>query len=130
MPEHRKVFVLRIIFTLCCIFCLINVFVDLAFAQSLAPPLPPDVPPLISEVYSSDLDGDKIDDQINLKLNRGIFLSNFTMTKMNKKDIVINLNQMVDVELVFKEQITQNQIDEFLLLVPFPVSEFRRFHDL
>ena len=89
---------------------------DLAFAQSLAPPLPPDVPPLISEVYSSDLDGDKIDDQINLKLNRGIFLSNFTMTKMNKKDIVINLNQMVDVELVFKEQITQNQIDEFLLL--------------
>ena len=116
MPEHRNTSQIRIIFALCCIFYLVNAFMDLAFAQSLTPPHPPDVPPLISKVYSSDLDGDKIDDQINLKLNQGIVLSNFTMTKMNKKDVVINLNQMVDVELIFKEQITRNQIDEFLLL--------------
>jgi subtilisin family serine protease len=116
MPEYRKTSKIKIIFTLSCIFYLVNAFMNFTFAQPLTPPLTPDVPPLISYTYSSNLDGDKIDDQINRKINQGIFLSNFTTTNMNKNDIVINLNQTVDVELIFKEQITQNQINKFLLL--------------
>jgi subtilisin family serine protease len=94
--------------------CLLVFLNSQAFTRSSTPPFPPDVIPLISDFYSSDLDGDKIDDRLNLKLNQDFSLRK--MTKINQKDIVIDQNQMIEVELVFKEQITQSQIDDFLRL--------------
>jgi subtilisin family serine protease len=88
----------------------------LVFGQSLTPPPPPEIPPIISESYSSDMDGNKIDDTLQ---NRMVEISNMkllasTEAEREKKKSIFD--ELIDVELIFKEQITQQQIDEFLLL--------------
>lgn len=67
---------------------------------SPTPPAPPQVPPVISETYSTDLNGNGIGD--TLELGPG--------------GISIAADESVEVELIFKEPITQHQIDEFLRL--------------
>lgn len=116
MSEHRETFRLGIIFELFVLFSLINAPIGLALAQPLEPPPPSEIPPIISEVYSSDLDGDKIDDQLNLHLDVGILMSEFAITERDEQDAKAVLSELVDVELIFTEQITQQQIDDFLLL--------------
>jgi hypothetical protein len=80
--------------------CTLLLLIGSAFGESLTPPPPPEIPPIISESYLSDQDGDKIDDSL--------LEEQFTLFSGG--------DPWVYVELIFKEQITQKQIDDFLLL--------------
>ena len=64
------------------------------------PPAPPIVPPIISGSYSTDLNGNHSSDALE---SAGGELS-------------IASDEMVEVELIFREPVTQHQIDEFLRL--------------
>jgi subtilisin family serine protease len=68
------------------------------------PPLPPQVPPIISGDYSTDLNGNRIDDALEAGPRTQGDLS------------IASAEEGVAVELVFKEPITQHQINEFLRL--------------
>ncbi len=89
---------------------------ELASAQSLIPPPPPDVPPIISETYSNDLDGDRIDDGLQYMSDGASTMYLFAVTQAEKEDAQTILGDMIDVELIFNEPITQEQIDDFQLL--------------
>lgn len=70
-----------------------------------APPPPPQVPPIISDGYASDLNGNRINDALETAARPRGDLS-----------IASAEGEMVAVELIFKEPITQRQIDDFLRL--------------
>lgn len=89
---------------------------ELASTQPLVPPPPPEIPPIISESYSSDLDGDKIDDELQRRLADVSATEVLAITNARQEKDELALDELVDVELIFKEQITQQQIDDFLLL--------------
>jgi subtilisin family serine protease len=67
------------------------------------PPPVPEVSPIISGSYPTDLDGNRIDDA--LEAGTGA-----------QGEISIAAQEMIGVELIFNEPITQGQIDEFLRL--------------
>jgi subtilisin family serine protease len=67
------------------------------------PPPTPQVPPIISGSYPTDLDGNRISDDLEPSTGRDGGLS-------------IASTDMVEVELIFDEPITQQQIDDFLRL--------------
>ncbi len=69
-------------------------------AGSLTPPPPPKVLPIISGTYSTDLNGNRIADSLELAPGQ----------------VSIASDERVEVELIFKEPISQHQIDEFLRL--------------
>jgi len=87
-----------------------------AWAQPLAPPLRPEIPPIISETSTNDVDGDRIDDELQASVDDASTLYLLSVTQTERKEAQAILNGMTDVELIFKEQITQTQIDDFLLL--------------
>jgi subtilisin family serine protease len=72
-------------------------------AGTPTPPPVPEVSPIISGSYPADLDGNRIDDA--LEAGTGA-----------QSEISIAAQEMVGVELIFKEPITQRQIEEFLRL--------------
>jgi subtilisin family serine protease len=75
------------------------------------PPAPPQVAPVISESYSSDRDGDRINDELELAVapSRGVSIT-------AEGQAADASGRMVAVELVFREPVTQQQIDSFLAL--------------
>ena len=79
--------------------CLVLLLCPSLPAQLLSPPPVPEIPPVINEFYSCDQDGDRIDD---------VLLEQF--------ELFSGTGTRVSVELIFKEQITQQQIDDFLAL--------------
>jgi subtilisin family serine protease len=95
---------------------IILLLVGSAFAQTLTPPPAPDVPPIISQTYANDTDGDRIDDELNALAEDASIIYLMALTQAEKAEALTILDSMTDVELIFKEQITQEQIDEFLLL--------------
>ena len=104
---------------LCSIVCTVVVLVgpvESLFSQHFTPPPPPDIPPIISEFYSSDQDGDRIDDQLQVQMDVGLLMRELAVTEEQSREAVSALEEPIVVELIFKEQITQEQIDEFLLL--------------
>jgi subtilisin family serine protease len=72
---------------------------------SPTPPPPPQVPPIISMDYASDWDGNRINDKLEL-----------SAPAEGEVSIASIDGEMVSVELVFREPVTQMQIDEFLRL--------------
>ena len=79
-------------------------------AQWLVPPTPA-IAPLIATTYPNDLDGDHIEDQLTLRLQaaqRLARVANPTTAAATSPDA------MTEVELIFKKQIRQNQIDDFI----------------
>ena len=72
-------------------------------AGTPTPPPVPEVSPIISASYPTDLDGNRIDDA--LETGTGA-----------QGEISIAAEEMVEVELIFRQPITQHQIDEFLRL--------------
>ncbi len=72
-------------------------------AGTPTPPPVPEVSPIISASYPTDLDGNRIDDA--LEAGTGA-----------QGEISIAAEEMIGVELIFNEPITQRQIDEFLRL--------------
>ncbi|MBN2313627.1 MAG: S8 family serine peptidase, partial [Sedimentisphaerales bacterium] len=87
-----------------------------AWAQPWVPPPPPEIPPIISETYANDLDGDRIDDDLQAFAENANTFYLMVVTKAEKDEAETILSGMTDVELIFKEQITQEQIDAFLSL--------------
>lgn len=79
-------------------------------AIELVPPPPPKVLPVISEFHSSDKQGDKIDDGLQSQMQTTI-LTDKTITAASEPV----QGEMIEVELIFNRQISQEQIDGFLL---------------
>ncbi|GEM_PF-553954 len=73
---------------------------------SLGPPPPLEVPPVISRTYPTDLNGNQIDDTLEQNMATTGELSIASSPQ----------DQTVNVELVFSEPVTQQQIDGFLRL--------------
>lgn len=84
-----------------------------ADGKTFVPPPPPQIPPFISTTYSNDLDRDAIDDELDAKIAAGTsrLKSAITSEEINKAKSL--LADTVEVELVFKSQVTQRQIDDF-----------------
>jgi len=89
---------------------------DMALAQSFTPPPPPEVPPIISETYANDLDSDRIDDELKTLAEDASTMYLLARTQAERAEALAVLGGMTDVELIFKEPVTQQQIDDFLLL--------------
>ena len=101
----------------------------LAFAQSWTVPPEPEIPPIISEAYSNDLDGNRIDDGLQAFAEDTNRMYLMAVTRVEKNEAETILSGMTDVELIFKEQITQAQINEFLSLggeIDYIVDQLKR----
>jgi len=87
---------------------ILTAFSQIIVAEQLIPPPPPVVPPLISETYSHDVDGSRIQDILELR----------DVEQRNTRDLAVEGAateiEMIDVQLTFSAQITQQQIDDFL----------------
>jgi hypothetical protein len=71
---------------------------------------------LISDRYANDADGDRIDDQLVVRANQAIAAENAAVTPEQKSQAHAKSSEMVNVELIFKEPVTQRQIDTFTAL--------------
>ena len=80
------------------------------------PPAEPPVRPLIGEVYASDQDRDKVDDRLTGRVSQAEALAKSATTLEQKARAQANLNAGADIELIFKKQITQAQLDAFRAL--------------
>ncbi len=85
-----------------------------SFAQKWSPPREPDVIPKISQSYSNDRDGDRMDDGLFDKTERALMLERSAVTPDEKGKAQAEMARLVDVELIFAEQVNQNQIDDFI----------------
>jgi subtilisin family serine protease len=95
---------------------LLSPSIFLAQAIELVPPRMPNVLPVISESYNSDQDGDAIDDGLQGRMEMRQLHTEMAITKPGAEEGRETIKELVDVELIFREQITQQQIDDFLLL--------------
>ncbi len=78
------------------------------WGREFRPPAPPQVTPIISETYPSDLNGNQINDDLDREVARAKGLSIAGGES--------SADSMVAVELIFREPVTQRQIDDFLAL--------------
>ncbi len=85
-----------------------------ALAESLVPPPKPAVAPLIAESYPNDGDRDRVDDQLASKARQAFAAQKAAATAEQKSLAEAALGALTDVELVFKQPVTQHQIDRFL----------------
>jgi PKD repeat protein len=90
--------------------------VSATFAQHFEPPPGPAVAPLVSAYYANDLDADKIDDKLLDRAQKTIAAERAAVSVEEKSQTRARAAEMVNVELVFKEQVTQKQIDTFTAL--------------
>lgn len=86
-----------------------------ALGQTIVPPPEPGVPPLIGQTYCTDADCNRIDDDLDAMIRRAAALRaagtpNATQAPQGQGEA------MVDVELIFKARVTQQQINDFLAL--------------
>jgi subtilisin family serine protease len=84
-----------------------------ARGETFAPPAPPQIPPLISTAYSNDLNRNAIDDELEVKVATGITRLKSAVTTKEIDEAKSLLTGTVEVELIFKNQVTQRQIDDF-----------------
>lgn len=88
----------------------------LPLSEPLKPPVQPRVKPSIALIYPDDLNGNKIDDALESRLATAKSRIKSAVTTVEKNDAQSLLAGNVEVELVFNQQITQEQIDDFLNL--------------
>src|SRR5947209_6593073 len=81
-----------------------------AQAQPFKPPPKPSVAPLIAETYPNDVDGDHIEDALSKRAAQALARRQ-SATPAERAAAETTLAGMVDVELIFRSQITQEQID-------------------
>jgi len=82
--------------------------------QVFSPPASPQIAPFISEAYPSDLDRNAIDDGLETRAATAKARLSSAVASKDVTDAESALAGTVDVELIFKQQITQRQIDDFL----------------
>jgi hypothetical protein len=104
---------LFVIFLICLCVTLLD---ESLLAQELSPLPQPDVKPLISETYVNDKDGNRIDDNLFEKTKKALADMRLAVTPEEQRQAQARVDEMVNVELIFKEQITKEQIDIFLTL--------------
>jgi subtilisin family serine protease len=85
-------------------------------AQRAVAPSGPAVAPLIAHRYPNDMDGDRIDDALLDRATKAAARFSAAITADQKSMATALLNEMVDVELIFKEPVNQQQIDSFSAL--------------
>jgi len=83
-------------------------------APVFSPPVVPQIAPIISEVYPNDTDRNAIDDELEAKAAIAKSRLRSAVTSKDIAEAESVLAETVDVELIFNEQITQKQIDDFL----------------
>lgn len=88
--------------------------VQSAFAQKFTPPRRPVVVPIISQTYGNDKDRDKIDDSLLNRSEKALRSERSAVVPQDRISARRQLDEMVNVELVFTEQITQKQIDDYI----------------
>jgi hypothetical protein len=88
--------------------------VQSAFAQKFTPPLKPVVAPFISHTYANDKDGDRIDDILSKRAENALAAERMAVTAQQKITARERLTKMIDIEIIFDDQITQDQIDDFI----------------
>jgi len=88
-----------------------------ALAKSFNIPLsPPDVAPLIGRTYPNDLNRTRIDDGLEARAEMTVALTLSAATARQVREAQLLSDAVVNVELIFNEQITHRQIDEFKAL--------------
>ncbi|MDY6971787.1 MAG: S8 family serine peptidase, partial [Thermodesulfobacteriota bacterium] len=85
-------------------------------AVNLTPPKEPAVRPLIGRAYPNDADRNRLDDRIDLRIKRTETLIKSAMTVDERQKAEAGRSQVLSIELIFKEQITQEQMTDFLAL--------------
>ncbi|RJR18000.1 MAG: hypothetical protein C4581_06980 [Nitrospiraceae bacterium] len=85
-------------------------------AMGPVPPPRPDIIPKISHSYPNDSDGDRMDDGLFERSERALISELSAVTPDEKGRAWAELTKLVEVELVFADQVTQDQIDDFLSL--------------
>ncbi|MEN8262674.1 MAG: S8 family serine peptidase [Nitrospirota bacterium] len=88
--------------------------VQSAFAQKFTPPRRPVVVPVISQIYNNDKDRDKIDDSLLNRSEKALRAERLAVVPQDRINAGKQLDEMVNVELIFTEQITQKQIDDYI----------------
>jgi subtilisin family serine protease len=84
-----------------------------ALAETPHPPPKPAIAPLIAVRYPNDADGDGIDDRLAEKARNAAASLISAATAADKSEAQARLSEMLTVELVFREPVTQQQLDEF-----------------
>ncbi len=79
----------------------------------LVPPPEPSVRPFVAERYPNDQNGDRIADGLVQEIERLETLTTAALTTEERTQATNALADTVEVELVFNQQITQNQINTF-----------------
>src|SRR5262245_43238824 len=82
-------------------------------AQRRVPPPRPAVAPLVGGRYANDVDGDRIDDQLGARVQEAVAVEKSARTAEQKAGARAKLTEPAEVELIFKEPVTQQQIDGF-----------------
>ena len=95
----------RVCLSLCC-FVLLN---QTAFSQQFRPPPKPAVHPLLAATCSNDTNLDRIDDQLLQRARRALVLEKDLTNPQSQARARRELSEKLEVELIFKEQITQAQ---------------------
>jgi PKD repeat protein len=84
-----------------------------ALAQHHVAPPKPAVAPLIGEHYANDADGDRIDDELFARAQRAMAAERAATTPTARAQARAQLDEPVNVELIFKQPVTQQQLDTF-----------------
>jgi len=95
------------------IFCILFLAFP-SYAQKFKPPPPPERAPKISLTYANDKDRNRIDDALFDKAQKALMSEHMAVTSDEKNKARTELNKMVDVELIFTDEIDQKQIDDFI----------------
>ncbi len=85
-------------------------------AESLQAPQPPAIAPLIAEEYPNDSDRDRIEDELANKALNALAAAKAAANAEQQAAAQAAVAKTVDVELVFKQPITQAQINVFTAL--------------
>jgi hypothetical protein len=85
-----------------------------AYSQRHTPPPLPDVRPLIGTSYKNDKNKDKFEDKLFDRLEKAFEEERVAVTPETLQQARDKLDELVNVEFIFKERISQEDIDSFL----------------
>jgi len=86
----------------------------MSLAQKWSPPGRPEIIPVISRTYTNDRDGDRLDDKLSVRVEKALEDRRLAITPQDGDLADERLAEMVNVEFIFSDQITQQQIDDFI----------------
>ncbi len=91
-----------------------SLLASVSVAQPFSSPPRPAVAPLIALTYPNDANGDSLDDELMARAQSAVAAQQSAVTSEQRAQASARLAELVEVELIFKEQIAQHHIDAFL----------------